>query len=518
MAKASTKTSPSFVCELALVVSPASEGILLSRLEAARQMYNACLGQAMKRVNLIRQSKDFNKARSLKPANPERKVLFKRARERYEFSDYAIQSYGTGIRHSWIAEHIDAHTGQKIATRAFNAAEKVLFGKAKKVRFKGKNQFDSVEGKSNAAGIRWKGDRVEWSGLKLPVLITSNDPVILHGLNSKVKYVRLVRRKINGRNRFYAQLVCLGTPFIKVKNYLGTGDVGIDIGPSTIAVVSDSDAQLQQFASELKFEAAHIRRLQRKLDRSRRADNPNNYNPNGTVKKGKKQWNKSKTYLKTRSAKANLERKLAAHRKSLHGELVNTILANGDTIKLEKLSYKAFQKLFGKSVGKRAPGMFVSHLKSKAERAGGRVIEIPTHSTKLSQTCQCGRVKKKKLSERIHQCECGVIAHRDLYSAFLAKHIEPDSFVLQASQLVKDWHSAELRLWAAWRTASDNQPATGRVLPSSFGRCPEVERVATKVFAKIAESQNAVDESRESGRGCRVKEPHVFNESNAFWR
>lgn len=29
---------------------------------------------------------------------------------------------------------------------------------------------------------------------------------------------------------------------------------------------SDNDVQLQQFASELEFEAAHIRRLQRKMD------------------------------------------------------------------------------------------------------------------------------------------------------------------------------------------------------------------------------------------------------------
>jgi hypothetical protein len=134
--------------------------------------------------------------------------------------------------------------------------------------------------------------------------------------------------------------------------------------------------------------------------------------------------------------------------------LVNTILRTGNTFKLEKLSYKAFQKLFGKSVGKRAPGMFVSRLIFKAERAGGQVIEIPTHSTKLSQTCQCGRVKKKSLCERIHQCECGVVAQRDLYSALLAKYIEPDTFVLQVSQLIEDWQSVELRLQAAWRTAT----------------------------------------------------------------
>jgi transposase len=430
---------------------------MLARLEAARQMYNACLGEAMRRIRLIRQSKDFNRARSLKSNNPERKVLFKRARERYDFSEYALHSYSTKIRQSWIGNHIDSNTAQKLATRAYKATEKVLFGQAKSVRFKGKNQMDSVEGKSNKSGIKWKGEAVEWGGLEFPALINSNDPVILHGLNSKVKYVRLVRRKISGANRFYAQLVCEGKPFVKPNNKTGKGEVGIDIGPSSIAIVSNTDARLQEFASELEFNTSSIRRLQRKMDRSRRANNPGNYNANGTVKKGSKRWNNSKTYSKVRVAKTNLERKLSAHRKSLHGELVNDILRVGDAIKLEKLSYKAFQKLFGKSVGKRAPGMFVSHLKSKAQRAGSRVVEIPTYSTKLSQTCQCGRVRKKILSERIHKCECGIVAHRDLYSAFLAKHIEPDTFVLQVSQLLVDWQSAERRRASGLENSNGNE-------------------------------------------------------------
>jgi putative transposase len=484
------------------VVSSANEGVMLSRLDAARQMYNACLGEAMRRINLIRQSKDFNKARSLKLQNPERKVLFKRARERYDFSEYALHSHSTKLRHSWISEHIDSNTAQKLATRAYKAVEKVLFGQAKSVRFKGKNQMDSVEGKSNKSGIRWKGEAVEWGGLQLKALISRNDPVILHGLNSKVKYVRLVRRKVSGLNRFYVQLISEGKPFIKPKNSLGAGVVGLDLGPSTIAIVSNTEAHLQEFARELEFDAARIRRLQRKMDRSRRATNPDNFNPNGTVKKGKKQWNSSSSYVKVRNSQASWERQLAAHRKSLHGKLVNDILRTGNIVKLEKLSYKTFQKLFGKSVGKRAPGLFVSHLKRKAESANAMLVEIPTYNTKLSQTCQCGRVKKKKLSERVHQCECGVVAQRDLYSALLAKHIEPDTFVLQVSQLIVDWQSAELRLWAAWRTAMEcNQPAIGRIRPSSFGRCPEVEWVATEVLTQVSKTQDAVGAIREPGRG-----------------
>lgn len=399
-------------------------------------------------------------------------------------------------KHSYTANSL-----QKLATRAYLAAEKVLYKKAKSVRFKGKNQMDSLEGKSNAAGIRWRDEGVEWSKLRLPARIKGYDPVVIHGLSSRVKYVRLVRRKRNGRNYFYVQLVCEGKAFQKPRNKVGTGDVGIDIGPSTIAIVGDSSARLEQFASQLQFQDKHIRKLQRQMERSRRANNPENYNPNGTIKQGKKKWNNSRAFLLVRDSKANLERRLAGHRKSLHGQMVNSILKEGNVFKLEKLSYKAFQKLFGRSVGRRAPGMFVAHLKRKAENAGATVVEFPTYSTKLSQTCQCGKVGKKKLSERVHDCECGVHAQRDLYSAFLAKYIDPDTYVLQVSQVLSAWCSVESRLWAAWRMATTNEPATGGLLPSSNGSCPETEQIAAEVCTKVPKSQDVVDESREPGKG-----------------
>ncbi|GET40642.1 hypothetical protein [Microseira wollei] len=190
-----------------------------------------------------------------------------------------------------------------------------------------------------------------WGKLKLQPYLQGNDPIILHGLSSRIKYVRLVRRCLNNKTRYYAQLVCEGKPFIKPKNQIGSGVVGLDVGPSTIAVVAEDAARLKLFAPELNPVEKQICRLQQKMERSPRANNPENYNPDfvdakgkrkkGTVKKGCKKWNESKIYHSTRSAKANLERKLAAHRKSLHGRLVHEILKLGDTIKLEKLDYKA---------------------------------------------------------------------------------------------------------------------------------------------------------------------------------
>ncbi|GAW93485.1 zinc ribbon domain-containing protein [Calderihabitans maritimus] len=446
-----TFETPSFVCEIPLRFSRAQEKKLLARLEAARQLYNACLGEAMKRVRLVRQSKLWQQAQK-EPDRKQKKSLFREARSKYGFTDAAMQHYAVEIRRScWIKEHLDVHVAQKLGTRAYRAAGRVLFGEARRVRFKGKNQMDTVEGKSNAAGIRWRNNCVAWKGLILPAIIDLKDPIIRHALSCRIKYVRLVRRKINGRNRFYAQLVCEGVPYQKPQNALGEGVVGIDIGPSTIARVNGTEAHLDRFCEELADKEAEIRRLQRKLDRSRRANNPENYNPDGTVKKGPKKWRESKTYLKTRARLAEVQRRLADHRKSLHGRMVNETLRMGNVFKFEKLSYRSLQKVFGRSVNTRAPGKFIRELTRKAESAGGKVLEFSTRLG-LSSRCHCGVRKRKTLSERWHVCSCGVRCQRDLYSAYLARFVEKvkdSEFELDAGAAARQWPGAGPLLQAA---------------------------------------------------------------------
>ena len=466
MRRAKTDT---FVVEIPLRTTSSQEKRLLARLEAARQVYNGCLGESLKRLALLRQSKAYQAARKLPKGSKEAKSrsrAFRKANAAVGFREYDLHAYAAQFNHCWIGEHLDINTIQKLATRAFKAVQQYAFGKRGRPRFKGKNQMDTVEGKSNKSGIRWREPCVEWLGLELEAIVDHDDPVILHGLSSRVKYVRLVRRKLNGRNRFYVQLVCEGKPYQKPKNEIGQGDVGLDIGPSTIAVVGEREAFLVQFCAELEPRKKEIRRLQRKIDRQRRANNPGNYNPDGTIKRGPKTWRKSARQRRTEAKLAELYRKQAAHRKSLHGRLVNHILRMGDTIKLEKLSYRAFQRRFGRSVGMRAPGMFVAHLKRKAASADAEVDEFPTRTTRLSQTCHgCGTVEKKPLSQRWHVCDCSVVAQRDLYSAFLAMCVEGER--LDAGRAREAWPGVDALLQAALSRVE--QPASGQPLPSSFG-------------------------------------------------
>ena len=516
MGKAKT---PSFITELPLQVSSSQEKRLLARLEAARQVYNACLGESLKRLALLRQSKAYQAAQKLprgakgSPQAKARTRAFRDANVAVGFREYDLHAYAGQFNHCWIGQHLDIHTIQKLATRAFKATHQYAFGKRGRPRFKGHNQMDTVEGKSNASGIRWRTDRVKWLGLELEAIIPDDpdDPVIAHGLSSRVKFVRLVRRKLNGRNRFYVQLVCEGQPYQKPQNQIGAGVVGLDLGPSTIAAVSEQEAFLEQFCAELEPCQKAIRRLQRKIDRQRRANNPHNYEPDGTIRRGPKVWRKSGRQRRTETKLAELHRKQAAYRKSLHGRMANRVLRMGDTVQLEKLSYRAFQRRFGRSVGMRAPGTFVRCLKRKAESAGASVVEFPTRTTRLSQTCHgCGTVAKKPLSQRWHVCDCGIVAQRDLYSAFLAMCVEGER--LDAGRAREAWPGVDALLQAA--LSRIEQPANGRPLPSSFGlrkrtaqrqsRSPVKASVNAVEIRDVVSSVVLLDGRRELEKDCRI--------------
>src|ERR1051326_3206208 len=128
------KRTPSFVCEVPLRVGPSQERTLLARLEAARQVYNACLGQACTRVRLVRESKAYQHARTLPRDDPARKVLFAQARAQHGCSEYALHAYAQQFGHAWLGEHVDSLTIQPLASRAYGAANRLLVGRVRRVR------------------------------------------------------------------------------------------------------------------------------------------------------------------------------------------------------------------------------------------------------------------------------------------------------------------------------------------------------------------------------------------------
>jgi hypothetical protein len=243
------------------------------------------------------------------------------------------------------------------------------------------------------------------------------------------------------------------------------------------------------------------------MDRSRRATNPDNFDAKGRVRKSVKRWSRSKRYQALAIRRRERERRLAAERKRSHGELSNQILAQGTVIKTEKISYKSFQKNFGRSVKVRAPGMLVSTLRRKAEGAGGGMVEIFTRNTRLSQFDHTtGEYIKKPLSQRIHVFGDGMTApvQRDLYSAFLATCC--DTKTLDICQVEQTWPAAEPLLRRAMSRIL--QPASGK----GFAR-PHVPGVgagrSSKRDGRQAEAVDVVAQARATERQdtCTLRTP-----------
>ena len=503
-------TTPTFLLELPLFVDAGQARRLCAHFEAARCLYNALLGEAMKRLRQMRADPRWHEARAIpKIQKQERRAAFNQLRQEYRFSENALHTFAKEANCAWIADHIDAVMAQTLATRAYQAVNRICLGEAKKVRFRSKGRgLDSVENKRNNTGIRFvmqppeEGNRgwLIWGKDRLPALIDWDDPVVKHGLDHHIKYVRLIRRKASSPKaqgadsqsyRYCVQLVLEGKPHCKPKHPVGTDIVGLDLGPSTIAIVPrEGEPRLLPLCAELGPDARTKRRLERKLDRQRRANNPQNYDEKGRIKKrGKKRltWTDSKGYLTTRRRLAHQERKLAAHRKSLHGRLVHEITRVGNDIRTEKISYKAWQKQYGKSVGRSAPGMFLDHLRRAVASTGGTLTEFPTRSTKLSQYCHgCGTYEKKPLPQRWHICPCGVgPVQRDLYSAFLAAHLDPPDTIPSIAH--EEWEGADLRLRAAIEVLQQ-RANEGQSLPRSVG----IPRAGARLSKSLAPNRQGL--------------------------
>ena len=150
-----------------------------------------------------------------------------------------------------------------------------------------------------------------------------------------------------------------------------------------------------ELAPNCKENEHKIKVLSRKLDRSRRANNPDNYNNDGTIAKGKHKWYKSKNYIKIQAKLKDEYRKLSAKRKQSHEILANQIIAESTDIRVEKMNFKGLQKRslkttinkngkinskkrYGKTIKNRAPGMLLSIIDRKLKYKNLELKKIDT--------------------------------------------------------------------------------------------------------------------------------------------
>jgi hypothetical protein len=439
-------TLSNFILTLQLDTQKYQEDILNKRLEIGRNIYNACLKELYRRYDHMKESKEYRKIVKMDKGK-ERNKKFNEVNKKYGLTEYSLHEYVKPMQHHF-KKNIDSFTAQKIATRCFKAFQNLIFHKSSKVYFEKYGKMNSVEGKSNKTGIRYKDNTLLWNDLEISVIIKKNDEYAHMALLNRVKYCRVVRKFIRDKYKYYIQLVLDGIPPMKInketgeiKNSIGTGNVGIDIGTQTIAISSEKEVKLLELAPQINNIEIEKRKSLRKLDRQRRVNNPNKYNTDGTIKRGNRdKWIKSNNYIKTQHELREIQRKQADIRKQSHNILANYILSLGNRILVEEMNYKGLQsrakettinkkgkfnkkKRFGKSLANKAPSMLLTIIDNKLKWHGEKLLKINTKKIKASQYNHIeDKYIKKKLSARWNDFGEFKI-QRDIYSAFIIQNV-----------------------------------------------------------------------------------------------
>ena len=476
-----------FVLELPLLVEKYQADILNKRYEQLRQLYNYIQGKLLRQYRYFEQMKEYQACKTIKekrdffrshPFQINETLKGNKTLFTVSFEEYSIKGFveklvqkpvGSNMTYADIGftTYILDHLGASI----WAAWDKKLYDfKAKRISFKKYGELDSFSSRRKVVrGI------VYFSGMELhldtmELAIKMNGKVgkeakfitlkILHnpkhaeyemwalkgGVDS-VKVVKVVRRLVRSQYKYYVQLTIEGEKPQKGRT-LGKGNVGIDLGPTTVAVSGMNIVSIDKLASKCDHIQPKITRLSRKLDRSRRANNPDNYNEDGTIKRGVKLvWKKEKDlkrYSKLKRELAELRRKQAAIRKQQHIDRANELLKEGDTFIVENNQISGWttraketkvnektgkiqkKKRFGKSVANHAPSMFVSILENKVKSLGGEVVKVDTKNAASQYDFTNNSFTKHELKERNVTLSNGDTHQRDMLAAFNLQHLKLD--------------------------------------------------------------------------------------------
>ena len=465
----------SFVVQTKLKLSTSVENHLEKSFRIAASAYNEALGFGLKRFKALKQNPLYQelleKRRDIEVQKECDKALFE-LRKSYGLTEYYLQTYLGQQRRMLNSPYQKINSGelQVIASQAYKALEKVLFYKIKtnSLRFRSKYDLNvSYRNRVNTTGTRLvKSDRKGIAYRLYLHKVSTFVDIPIKAFNryqqesllcsEKIKYVQIVRKTIRGKKVYILQIVCQGFPPSKVTR--GNETVGIDPGISTVAYASHSEVALVDLVPKnINQKEKLMKLLDRKIERSRRVNNPDCYHEDGTIKKGARFKQPSNRQLRLQIRRLKAYRSLSEERQKLQGQLVNRIASQARLIKIEELSVKGLQrrsreirinpktnrpfskKRFGKSIFRAAPSTFRNALQTRAHQLGIDFEVISPKDTKPSQYNHITQTfEKKSLSTRIYGLSEDVTGvQRDLYSAFLIGHIENGHYLQE--QLTQDF-------------------------------------------------------------------------------
>lgn len=278
------------------------------------------------------------------------------------------------------------------------------------VHYKRKDSLRSLCGSQNTTGIRFILDEenrvgtIKWQGLEFSIDLAKCTLYEWQALQSEICYCAVKREKIKGKWKYYIQITLKGhvpDKFDKqtgeLKRQLGKGNVGLYFTSTSLTV--SAEYGVKTYPLEIKNHEDIKSELLQKMDVSRRATNPDNYNEDGTSKERDeiKGWHFSKAYKKYRNELYEIYRKECEEKKLLQEILANEVIASGDVFNCNKMDFKFLQRNLGKKIQTASPSMLKSVIERKLSYHGVSINEISY--SKLNPVLEEKNISKKNLED-----------------------------------------------------------------------------------------------------------------------
>lgn len=431
-----------YTLTLRLLTNDVDEDILNKRFRVACHLYNVGVKEARRRINKLYKDKEYNsiiksyhKKKEFTLNDEER---LKQLRKQYGLYGFACFESYLKIGRYKFANYIDSTSNAVLADNLKKAVDKFLFSNGNKIHYK--KAIHSLSAKDNNSGIRYRDGHLVWMGLNIPVRVKEKDAYAKEILRNNPKFCRIKRKWHKHKYYYYIELFYNGIPPMKNRHTIDN-KVGVDIGTSTIAAVSNNRVILKQLNDGIEPIDKKIRYLNRKLNRQRRANNPNNYNSNGTFKR-KCKWIKSNSQRLTEDKIKSLYQKRSAALNNYHNKLANEIIEMGNQIIIEHMNFTSLRrrtretkmtregrckskKRYGNTIQLNAPSGLILKIKQRLNYSNGYLIEANTYKTKASKYNHItGEYMPTKLNDRWKKLAPGIEVQRDLYSAYLLSNIK----------------------------------------------------------------------------------------------
>ena len=270
-----------FVVKFPLKTEIWQEHILNRRFEYCREIYNEMRKKVLRTLHYYQNFNEWKEIENTTDYKKKNQLVQTFIKDHnLPFSEYGLGIYYPKFNKRYKQNGINSSIVENIGKHLWSGLEKYLYGRGKKLSYKEKDTLNSYSiriksGRFNGMNCDLKHSRIIFSlndkqgkdkkTMTIPFIINNKSEYEMESFSNEIRVITIKREFIRGKWKYYVLFTFKGNKPNKGRK-LGSGKVGIDIGPSSIAISSNNKVYIDELGNGVDKYEKEIKLIQNKLD------------------------------------------------------------------------------------------------------------------------------------------------------------------------------------------------------------------------------------------------------------